>query len=398
MRIALVVQRYGLDVMGGSELHARLLAEHVQPYVQVEVLTTCAKDMLTWQNHYPAGIQHINGIPVHRFPVSQPRNVQRFNQLSANVFNPPNQPDAQADYYDQIQWMHLQGPDSPALFQYIQDNRSRYDLFVFMTYLYANTFIGLQLVPEKSILVSTSHDEPPIYLDIFRSTFALPRGIIFNTTDERDFVHTRFGNDYIPNVVLGVGIETPDALNLESVTENDYLLYMGRIDPSKGSDKLFEYFLDYKQQTGDPVKLVMTGTPLMPVPNHPDIVALGFLPGDERFAWLQKASVYVHPSPYESLSMATLEAWSLGVPVLVNGQAAPLKAHIQRSNGGFYYLSKDEFVTHLRRLRTERELRTEMGARGRAYVQEVYEWRKITEGYVAFFKQIYQRVQQNLRS
>jgi glycosyltransferase involved in cell wall biosynthesis len=170
---------------------------------------------------------------------------------------------------------------------------------------------------------------------------------------------------------------------------------MGRIHPSKGSDKLFECFLEYKRQTNDPVKLVMTGTLLMPIPNHPDIVSLGFLPGNERFAWLQKASVYVHPSLYESLSMATLEAWSLGVPVLVNGQAAPLKAHIQRCKGGFYYLSQDEFIAHLSRLRADTALRAEMGARGRAYVQEFYEWRKITEGHISFFKDIYKHVQQN---
>jgi glycosyltransferase involved in cell wall biosynthesis len=393
MRIALVVQRYGLDVMGGSELHARLLAEHLQPYMQVEVLTTCAKDMLTWQDHYPPGTQQINGITVHRFPVRQPRDVARFTQLSSKVFDRQydGQFEGQADYFEQIEWMRRQGPDCPALLQYIRDNRSHYDLFVFMTYLYANTFIGLQLVPEKSILISTSHDEPPIYLDLFRSTFALPRGIIFNTADERDFVHQRFGNAHIPHTVLGVGIETPDIPNT-AVTETDYLLYMGRVDPSKGSDKLFDYFLAYKRQTQDPVKLVLVGTPLMPIPNHPDIVALGYLPGDERFAWLQKASVYVHPSPYESLSMSTLEAWSLGVPVLVNGQAAPLKAHIQRSNGGFYFLSQDEFLAHLRRLRAESALRAEMGARGRAYVQEFYEWRKITEGHIAFFKQMYRAV------
>ena len=393
MRIAFVVQRYGLDVVGGSELEARLVAEHLKPYMQVEIITTCARDMQTWQNHYPVGTEHINGIAVHRFPVRAPRSVEKFNQLSAKVYGggatDAGAADAQADYFDQIEWMRLQGPDSPALFQFIKDNHSRYDLFVFMTYLYATTFIGLPLVAKKSVLIPTAHDEPPIYLDIFRNTFALPRGIVFNTRDEQDFVYQQFGNQRIPSAILGVGIDVPPVQDTTQVTEADYLLYMGRVDPSKGSDTLFDYFLEYKRQTNDPVKLILIGTPLMPVPNHPDIVALGFLPGDERFAWLQKASVYVHPSPYESLSMATLEAWNLGVPVLVNGHAAPLKAHIQRSNGGFYYLSKDEFVAHLRRLRAEHTLRAEMGARGRAYVNEFYEWRKITEGYVAFFKRIY---------
>ena len=50
MKIAIVVQRYGADINGGAELHARYIAEHLSKHVQVEVLTTCATDYITWRN------------------------------------------------------------------------------------------------------------------------------------------------------------------------------------------------------------------------------------------------------------------------------------------------------------------------------------------------------------
>ena len=74
MKIAIAAQRYGADINGGAELHARYVAEHLARHAEVEVLTTCAQDYVTWANVLPPGVETINGVTVRRFPVAHPAN------------------------------------------------------------------------------------------------------------------------------------------------------------------------------------------------------------------------------------------------------------------------------------------------------------------------------------
>lgn len=386
MRLAFVVQRYGPEVVGGAELEARLVAEHISPYVQVDVLTTCAIDYMTWENVYSPGIVEDNGVRVRRFPVVTPRDVAVFNKLSNRLLTQPH------SYFDEIRWMQLQGPDVPALFEFIRKNQNRYDLFVFFTYLYSTTFVGMQIVPHKSILVPTAHDEPWINFDIFQTVFNLPQGFIFNTHEEDTFVRAKFNNRHIPGTVLGIGVEIPE-FSGNNVLDDDYILYLGRVDQSKGCKELFEYFLEYKEQTHDTVKLVLVGSQSMPIPSHPDIIPLGYVDESTKLNCLQNAELLVLPSPHESLSIATLEAWALGVPALVYTSPV-LMGHCLRANGGLYFSCKLEFIETLKLLRSDDELRATLGQNGQSYVRRNYRWSTLTQRYIAFFRERYTTLRQ----
>ena len=82
MKLAVVVQRYGADINGGAELHARYIAERLSRHADVEVLTTCARDYITWRNELPEGVERVNSIPVRRFPVSHERRPLEFGRRS----------------------------------------------------------------------------------------------------------------------------------------------------------------------------------------------------------------------------------------------------------------------------------------------------------------------------
>ena len=72
MRFAFITPRYGADIAGGAEHACRLLAEQVSARHEVDVLTTCARDPLTWKNEYAEGADRVRGVLLRRFAVSQP--------------------------------------------------------------------------------------------------------------------------------------------------------------------------------------------------------------------------------------------------------------------------------------------------------------------------------------
>ncbi len=172
MKIAFIVQRYGADILGGSEYHCRLIAERMAQRHQVDVLTTCARDYITWKNEYPEGVDRVRGVTVRRFPNAQLRDLESFNRYSDRIFNYPHT-DA-----DELEWLKQQGPWCPALIEYLERQQRQYDVLIFFTYLYAPTVLGMKVNPAKSILVPTAHDEPAIRLRIYKELFTSARDCV----------------------------------------------------------------------------------------------------------------------------------------------------------------------------------------------------------------------------
>lgn len=224
MKIAFVVQRYGLEINGGAELHCRWIAEHMKRYYEVEVLTTKAYDYITWENYYLDDTEEINGILVRRFPVVRPRNPVRFGRIQDYVFHREHK------IGDELKWLEEEGPLVPDLIHYIDQHRADYDFFIFFSYRYYHSYWGIHTVPEKSILVPTAEHDPVVYLRIFRELFRLPRAFIYNSVEEREMIQRVAHNSHILGDVVGVGIEIPSAISSETFLEergikDDYLLH-----------------------------------------------------------------------------------------------------------------------------------------------------------------------------
>jgi glycosyltransferase involved in cell wall biosynthesis len=386
LRVAFVVQRSGREVNGGAEAHCLQMAQRMSRHWRTEVLTTCALDYMTWADHYPAGDEIIDGVTVRRFAVDAPRDMKSFNSLSEKL-HPRRQ---NCSIEEQETWMRAQGPMSRDLAAYITEHREDYDAFIFFTYLYATTYFLLPLVKDKAWLAPLAHDEWPIYFPMWERLFAMPRGIIFNSEEECEFLRKRFQNKLPPGPVVGVGFEPPTAVNAEAFRRqynlaDPFLLYVGRVDTAKGCDELIGYFSRLRQVDPTPRKLVLIGREVMPVPRQEGLVHLGFV--DERTKWnaMSACDWLVVPSLYESLSMVLLEAWSVGRPAIVNGRSPVLVGHCRKANAGLWYSGFDEFHAILSTVGDA--AKSAMGRQGAAYVQANYNWDVVEQKYLALLRE-----------
>ena len=86
MKIAIVVQRFGTEIVGGAEAHAATLATQLfrEYETPIEVITTTAKSYQTWQNEYPEGLEKKPGLRVRRFnsDAQRARWFSQYNRLA----------------------------------------------------------------------------------------------------------------------------------------------------------------------------------------------------------------------------------------------------------------------------------------------------------------------------
>jgi len=390
MKVAFVVQRYGLEISGGAELHCRWVTEHMKKYWDVQVLTTRAFDYITWKDHYPKGDDIVNGVPVKRFSVTKPRNPERFGRLQNHILANEHRLE------DELKWLDEEGPLSPSLIRYIQEHKGDFDYFIFFSYRYYHSYWGINTVPEKSILVPTAEKDPIVHLRIFKELFRKPQAFVYNSVEEREMINRVSKNEHILGKVVGVGTEVPSKVFVEEFRKKydigrDYLIYLGRIDENKGCVELFDFFLRFKEEADSDIKLVLVGSTLLKIPSHPDIRYLGFLSEEDKFSALAGSLALVMPSFYESLSMVTLEAWAQRKPVLANARCDVLKGQCLRSNAGLFYKGQDEFTESLKVLLSSPKLRDAMGKNGERYFNANYTWEVIENKYLSIVDQLEKR-------
>ena len=367
MRILVVVQRYGAEVVGGSESHARVVAQRLAMVNEVEVATTNALDYWSWAPHFPEGESMDGPVRVRRFPVTGTRSPT-FKEAERHVlFERHTLADEQA-------WLAMQGPHTPGLLEFLRDEGKGYDAILFYTYIYEPTAAGLPLVPERAALISTAHDEEPLRLVPYRALFQLPRAFGFLTPEERDLVHARFHNGHIPSEILGIGLEPPPWHDPEPFREHyaprgPLVLYLGQVSEGKAVDELLADWNRYRA-AGGTGSLVLAGTARMQIPKQDDIVPLGRVSDEEKYALLEAADALVLPSHLESLGIVLLEAWQVGTPCLVSAKNKVTSGQVMRAAGGASY-GPGGFAAALAAVLADRD---RLGASGRAYAERECTW------------------------
>ena len=386
MKLAVVVQRYGADISGGAELHARYIAERLARHAEVDVLTTCAKDYISWKNELPPGDDLVNGVRVRRFPVTRPRSTEDFGRRSAYVFERTH------SLADELKWLDSEGPTSPELVSHVARSRDTFDFFVFFSYRYYHAYHGIRAVAGKAVLVPTAERDPAVGLAMFGPVFRAARALMFNSFEERALIQgvsQRQG----PGIVVGVGSAIPERtqpwrFRKQFHIRRPFAIYVGRIDENKGCKELFAFFERYAVLHPHGLDLVLVGSKHLDVPKHPRIRHLGFLSDEDKFDAIAAADALIMPSQFESLSMVALEAWALGKPVLANGRCDVLRGQCIRSNGGLYYETFEEFAEALFALEGTGPLGAILGRNGREYFRRHYTWPVIERKYMDMFERL----------
>lgn len=388
MKLAVVSPRYGLEIAGGAETAARLLATQLAARTawEVEALTTCATDATTWADELMPGADDVDGVSVRRFPVAG-RRVRDFDAVTDMVVRRGRRVTDE----ELTAWVVAQGPVAPALVDAIACSDA--DVVAFHPFLYHPTVAGLPAVASRSVLHPAAHDEPMLGLRIYRSVFAAATGLAYWSAPEQRLVEERFPVASKPAVVVGLGVEDQPgdpqaATRAVGCDGRPFLLCLGRVDDGKGARLLAECFVRYQARRSSPLRLVFAGPIVQAPPSHPDIVAAGTVDEATKWGLLRGATALVSPSAFESFSIVVMEAWSVGTPVLVNARCPVTVDHARRSGGGVPFGSYAEFEVVVDRILAAPATWRAIGQAGRGYVERHYRWPDVVARYDAFLRRI----------
>ena len=390
VKIGFVTPWYGPGIPGGAEAEARRTAEQLQEAgLDVEILTTCIRDFYAdWgKNYHRPGVEMVNGVPVRRFPV-EGRDRKAFNQVNWRLMHNQSLDPAQERIY--IEEMIR----TPALYAYLQQHAHRY-LYIFIPYMFATTYYGARVAPERSAMIPCLHDESYARLSLYQELFGQVKALILHVDAEKELVSELYDTPREQiQMVVGEGVDSDFSADGERFRQKygvagPFLLYAGRREPGKNTPLLLNYWRQYRQEKETQAKLVLIGPGEIDFPvGQEGIVDLGFLPAQDKYDAFAAADLFCLPSVHESFSLVIMESWLAGTPVVVNGQCAVTRQHCQKANGGLYFTNYEEFAATVDYLLARPALSRQLGAQGRRYVLDNFQWETV----VGKYKQVLKRM------
>lgn len=396
MKLAFVTPWYGRDIPGGAEAETRRTAVHLQQAgYEVEVLTTCIRDLYSdWgHNHHRPGLDVVDSIPVRRFPVHK-RDKAAFDRVNWRLMQNQRLSPAEEAVFNEEMFR------CPDLYTYMADHQADY-LFIFIPYMFASTYLGAQVCPDRSLMIPCLHDEGYAYLDVHRQVMPQVRALLFYTEAEQALAARLYPPaDGQIRTVIGGGVDVDwqgDGRRFcqrYGLEDTPFLLYAGRREPGKNVPLLINYWARYSGQSGRAAKLVLMGPGPVHIPPEASasILDLGFVPAQDKYDAYAAATVFCMPSVHESFSIVLMESWLAGTPALVHGGCTVTREHVHRANGGLYFSGYADFAATLDYLFDHPATAVTLGQQGRQYVLDNYRWQTITARYSAVINTIIEDV------
>lgn len=386
--IAFIAPRLPLGgAIGGAETLILSLARLARAAGRdVAFLTTCAKSHVSWENDSPAGEIEVDGLKVIRFPVDERRDIDSFLRAQEAISAGWEVSDEQEDA-----WIRG-GVNSSAMEQYLRrDEGARYDRVVAGPYLFGLTEMASRAVPGRFILLPCLHDEPFARVRRIARIFSSARGAIFNTEPEKRLAARLFPDCFAEGGGTVVGFPMPEPQGpvppLPPQVEGigPYILYSGRREPLKGTPLLLDYWATFRRLTGRDVKIVLTGSGPIDIPQGmaPHLVDLGFVDEPVKRSLMAGALAFCHPSVNESLSIVLLEAWQNGTPCIVHASGEVLRHQCRAAQGGLWFRDYPEFAECVEFLMDNPDVARRLGENGREFVRREYGPESVTRRLLA---------------
>lgn len=397
--IAIVTPWFGCDLKGGAEQQAWQIATRLATLGHtVEVLTTCCRSFFEdWsKNHLPAGKSHEAGLTIRRFPV-EAIDRTNFNDLNRELLERPRTsfiPGVSPVEEQRAAIWTDQNINSGSLETYLKQNKTTYQAFIFIPYLYGIVLRGLPLVADKAWLQPCLHDEPYAYLPDVTNIFFQARGLLFISAGEMQLAARLYGPMvFSKGEIAGAGIELGDLTcycsdDLPiSLANRNFLLCLGRRDPGKGVDHLVAAFSAFRQlYPTTSLHLVLAGPGDKCYSDlAKGILDLGLVSESEKIALLKSCLVLCQPSLNESFSRVLFEAWKCNKPVIVNRDCLATARAVQSSQGGWIAGTEEEWIAQFAYIESCDPLElAAVGTKGRHYASELADWENVIGRYERF--------------
>lgn len=202
-----------------------------------------------------------------------------------------------------------------------------------------------------------------------------------------------------PGIDLEKYLHNYTDIELENVRKKyklpeNYILYLGTIEPRKNIERTIKAFIKYKKEVKDDLKFVIVGGKGWKYDNimkliesmGTDIILTGYIDEEDKIPIYKLAQIFAFPSLYEGFGMPVLEAMAAGVPVItsnvsslpeVAGDAAILVDP----------LNEDEIFEAYKKILSDKKLQLEMIEKGLEQAKK-FEWKESAK----VLEQIYEKM------
>ena len=202
-----------------------------------------------------------------------------------------------------------------------------------------------------------------------------------------------------PGIDLEKYLHNYTDIELENVRKKyklpeNYILYLGTIEPRKNIERTIKAFIKYKKEVKDDLKFVIVGGKGWKYDNimkliesmGTDIILTGYIDEEDKIPIYKLAQLFAFPSLYEGFGMPVLEAMAAGVPVItsnvsslpeVAGDAAILVNP----------LNEDEIFEAYKKILSDKKLQLEMIEKGLEQAKK-FEWKESAK----VLEQIYEKM------